>query len=317
MTVTIIRIDKNRDHPYVMMDKRLVEDATLSWKDKGLMAYLLSRPDDWEIRVADLVRCSPGGENAVRSGLRELERHGYLVRRQCRDAATGRFTGVVLTVHEEPVPLPSGDTPPCDSPPPDDPQMECPQMECPQMECPQMDLPHTDNPHTDEPHAGYPHTENRTRTDTEFTKTESTKTEKTRIDDDDVPPLPPHDGRFTTPDRSRPAHRTALGFGASRGCDAPGESRVSQGQGTSGAGDTARGHGTLYRQEIGGYPVAMIHDERVGLVPCASRDPERWRAAFRASNGDFPLAGDMSPPWSCRASTTGWGPATWASVRGP
>ena len=138
MTTTIVRIAKNRDHPYVMLDKRLAEDPSLSWKAKGLMAYMLSRPDDWQIRVTDLVHRSPDGKSAVRSGLSELEQHGYIVRKQRYDAATGHFSGITLTVHEQPV----------------------------------CDLPQTETPQTDEPRAG-----NRPLTNTESTKTEQNKAE--------------------------------------------------------------------------------------------------------------------------------------------
>ena len=159
MTTTIMRVAKNRDHPYVMLDKRLAEDPSLSWKAKGLMAYMLSRPDDWQIRVADLVRRSPGGESAVRSGLRELEQHGYLVRKRRHDAATGRFAGITLTVHEQPAPTSSADAPSCDT-------------------------PQTELPQTADPDAEY----------RPLTNTESTKTEQNQAEVDDVvPSKPTHD----------------------------------------------------------------------------------------------------------------------------
>ncbi|MCJ7550381.1 MAG: hypothetical protein MUQ30_11945, partial [Anaerolineae bacterium] len=117
--------------------------------------YMLSRPDDWQIRVADLVRRSPDGESAVRSGLRELEHHGYLVRKQRHDAATGRFAGITLTVHEQPTPSAGASS----------------------------DSPQTELPQTDDPHTG-----NRPHTNTEPTKTEQIPAEV----DDAVPPMPPH-----------------------------------------------------------------------------------------------------------------------------
>jgi hypothetical protein len=162
MTTTIVRVAKNRDHPYVMLDRRLAEDPSLSWKAKGLMAYMLSRPDDWQIRVTDLVRRSPGGECAVRSGLRELEQHGYIVRKQRHDAATGRFAGVILTVHESPTPsagAPSAVTPACDS------------------------------PKTETPRTGRPRTGNRLPTHPESTKRKQNQAEVDEV----VPPVPPHD----------------------------------------------------------------------------------------------------------------------------
>ena len=44
MTNTIIRAQ--RRHRFVIVDQRAVEDSRLSWAARGLLAYLLSRPDD-------------------------------------------------------------------------------------------------------------------------------------------------------------------------------------------------------------------------------------------------------------------------------
>lgn len=40
--MSIVRINK-RDNPYVQIDHRVLEDTRLSWKAKGLLAYLLSK----------------------------------------------------------------------------------------------------------------------------------------------------------------------------------------------------------------------------------------------------------------------------------
>lgn len=55
-------------------------DQRLSFKAKGLLALLLSRPDGWNFRVEWLVNQSQDGREAVRSGLKELEDCGYLKR---------------------------------------------------------------------------------------------------------------------------------------------------------------------------------------------------------------------------------------------
>ncbi len=235
MTTTIVRVATNRDHPYVMLDKRLTEDPSLSWKAKGLMAYMLSRPDGWQIRVTDLVRRSDDGEYAVKSGLRELEQRGYLIRKRRHDAATGRFLGVTLTVYEESVPSSSAgahaECAPATAPPPYDP---------PQTQAPRTELPRTGYPQVDDPQV-----ENRPLTNTELIKTE-----KTQIDDDVVPPLPPHDPSCVQAADPILAQVVAL-----------------------------------YEQEIGGTLTAMIHDELTDLVQNECGDLERWRAAFRLSIG--------------------------------
>lgn len=74
----IIRVEKNRLNPYVMINKELLENTNLSWKAKGLLAYLLSKPDNWQVQVRNLMNQSSDGEKSVRSGLKELEKFHYL-----------------------------------------------------------------------------------------------------------------------------------------------------------------------------------------------------------------------------------------------
>jgi hypothetical protein len=97
---TVIRV-KKRDDPYVILDKLFLSNNALSWKAKGLLAYLLSKPDDWQIAENDLIRQSKDGRDAVRAGLRELEIHGYLTRRQIR-VSGGKFARTEYVVYERP-----------------------------------------------------------------------------------------------------------------------------------------------------------------------------------------------------------------------
>lgn len=99
---TIFRIAKNKDNPYVMMDKRPLEDKRLSWKSKGILGYLLSRPDGWEIQIADLIARSLDGGSAVRSALAELKQVGYLRYLGRQKSDKGRFERAVWEVYEIP-----------------------------------------------------------------------------------------------------------------------------------------------------------------------------------------------------------------------
>lgn len=74
----IIRVQKNKDNPYVMINKEFLSNEQLSWKSKGILAYLLSKPDNWQVIVGDLIKQSTDGERAVRSGLKELKENSYL-----------------------------------------------------------------------------------------------------------------------------------------------------------------------------------------------------------------------------------------------
>lgn len=98
---TIFKIHK-RDYPFVLMDKRPLESPDLSYKAKGILAYLLSRPDDWEVNLQDLINRALDGRDAVKSGLDELETAGHLRINQERDSE-GKWTRVVYSVYEIPL----------------------------------------------------------------------------------------------------------------------------------------------------------------------------------------------------------------------
>ncbi len=61
--------------------------------------YAFSRPDHWTFNLSDIVNRSKDGIEAVRSGLKELEEHGYLRRSQLREE-DGHF-GVIEWVFFE------------------------------------------------------------------------------------------------------------------------------------------------------------------------------------------------------------------------
>ncbi|MGW4979205.1 hypothetical protein [Streptomyces mirabilis] len=63
----------------------LFRDSRLSFKAKGLFGLLSTHRDGWRMTVADIARRGLDGEAAVKSGLKELEKHGFLVRERERD----------------------------------------------------------------------------------------------------------------------------------------------------------------------------------------------------------------------------------------
>ena len=82
---TIIRSPKDKDNPYTMIRKECLDDKRLSWGARGLLAHLLSKPDNWSINRDNLTHQAPNGENSVKSILKELRDYGYLVRNKYRD----------------------------------------------------------------------------------------------------------------------------------------------------------------------------------------------------------------------------------------
>lgn len=85
---------------WTAVPNKLIEDPKLSWKAKGLYAYLTSRPDGWEVREMDLERRSNDGRTSLRAGIRELEESGWLTRKQEREG--GKYTHTSFTLHRSP-----------------------------------------------------------------------------------------------------------------------------------------------------------------------------------------------------------------------
>jgi hypothetical protein len=76
----IVRVTKNRSNPYTIVLRATFEDETLSWEARGVLAYLLCKPDNWQIRHGDLVKRGPGGRDRMYRILGELEQAGYIKR---------------------------------------------------------------------------------------------------------------------------------------------------------------------------------------------------------------------------------------------
>jgi DNA-binding PadR family transcriptional regulator len=97
--MSIIHIRK-RDNPYVMIDKRPLENEQMSWQAKGMLTYLLSKPANWNVCVEDLINRSKDGKSSVYATLKELEKLGHIVKVAHRE--NGRITKWIYDVFEEP-----------------------------------------------------------------------------------------------------------------------------------------------------------------------------------------------------------------------
>lgn len=95
----IVRIKKNSN--FVVMDKTPLNDKRLSWKAKGIIAYMLSKPDDWTFYLDEVMTHSTDGERAFRSGLNELKEYGYVKREPIREGQ--RIVRWETVVYENPL----------------------------------------------------------------------------------------------------------------------------------------------------------------------------------------------------------------------
>ena len=89
------------------MSNVFLQRKDLSIKAKGLLAYILSLPDDWKFTVGGLASQLKECKSSVAAILDELERNGYLRRHYTR-TADGKIAEAVYEIFEEPLSLETG-----------------------------------------------------------------------------------------------------------------------------------------------------------------------------------------------------------------
>jgi hypothetical protein len=92
---------KNRKNNFTQISNTLLEDSRLSWRAKGLLCYMLSRPDNWKINRTDLYRRATEGRDAMQNALNELKEFNYLHVYQ-NQTENGKFEGWVWEYGDEP-----------------------------------------------------------------------------------------------------------------------------------------------------------------------------------------------------------------------
>lgn len=96
--MSVIRVKKDKN--YFAASNVPFNDEALSWEARGVMGYLLSKPDDWQVKFTDLVKRGPAGDHKIRRILKELEEHNYL-EREMYQGDDGKFNWI-STVYETP-----------------------------------------------------------------------------------------------------------------------------------------------------------------------------------------------------------------------
>ena len=89
----IYKAKKDAEHPYVMILRETLYDSNLSLKAKGLLCFILSKPDDWHIYVRSLSQELKEDKNTIARILNELIEHGYCLRQTQSRNVQGQYIG--------------------------------------------------------------------------------------------------------------------------------------------------------------------------------------------------------------------------------
>lgn len=97
--MSVYRRHKRTD--FSVIDNHVFKDKDLTLKAKGLLATILSLPDDWKYSIEGLASLSNDGTTLVTNALNELIDKGYIVRTKSNDEH-GRFNGYIYDIYEKP-----------------------------------------------------------------------------------------------------------------------------------------------------------------------------------------------------------------------
>ena len=175
--MAVFRVERNTG--YTVMSNHHLRNKELSLKAKGLLSQMLSLPEDWDYTLAGLSYINRESIDAIRTAVWELEKAGYITRRQGRDEK-GKMTAIEYTIYEQPQP---------------------PELDCPVLENPTADNPILENPTTDNPTSENPMQLNKDISRTNLPKKEKSNTDLSSTDSIPIHSLNPlpYDGEAATP----------------------------------------------------------------------------------------------------------------------
>lgn len=99
--MAVFPIEKTRD--YTVMANHHLRNTALSLKAKGLLSLMLFLPEDWDYTTKGLARICKDGVDSICSTVKELEEHGYVMRRRIRNDK-GQMVTVEYIILEQPQP---------------------------------------------------------------------------------------------------------------------------------------------------------------------------------------------------------------------
>ena len=178
--MAVFRVERNTG--YTVMSNHHLRNKELSLKAKGLLSQMLSLPEDWDYTLSGLSYINRESIDAIRTAVWELEKAGYITRRQGRDEK-GKMTAIEYTIYEQPQP--------------------------PELDCPVLENPTADNPTTENPTSENPMQLNKDKLITEKQKKEGLNTDSIPIHSPNPLPLDEDEAEAPPPERTGSRKETA------------------------------------------------------------------------------------------------------------
>ena len=96
-------VRSKRSESFTIISNAVLANDNISFRAKGVLVYLLGKPDDWQVSERHLATVGNDGVTAIRAALKELELAGYIQRRR-KQGPNGRFEWESV-VFDEPQPM--------------------------------------------------------------------------------------------------------------------------------------------------------------------------------------------------------------------
>lgn len=95
----IFKIVKDKKQGYTVVPNQLLFDENISLKSTMLLTIMLALPPTWDLTLKGLATLKKDGLDSIRTGINELEKAGYIVKKRVRNEL-GQVKGTEYTVYE-------------------------------------------------------------------------------------------------------------------------------------------------------------------------------------------------------------------------
>jgi hypothetical protein len=126
-----VYIYSKREDPFARIPKAILDSASLSWKAKGVLSYLLSKPVDWTVNLRDIRNRATDGRDSAITAMNELRKAGFVKLERLTDE--GKVTKWRYLVADQPIFSPQFAN--------KSPQTAFPEVEKPEVEKPEVVKP--------------------------------------------------------------------------------------------------------------------------------------------------------------------------------